>query len=196
MAGGATQALASTPGCHSRALPSNRRWVRTPGFPISSKPVLSFLPMASLYDQDLVRWSEEQARELRAAASAGWNAPIDWDNVAEEIESLGRSERHSLASHIGVVIEHLLKLQASPANEPVRGWRDTIRRARGEIERRLEDSPSLRRELPDIISREMHRMQRMVRTMLQDYGEQSKTNIKSLSYTEAHVLGDWLPDND
>ena len=91
--------------------------------------------MGSMYDQDLVRWSEEQARALREAAHAGWNAPIDWENVAEEIESLGRSERHALASHIALVIEHLLNLQASPATEPARGWRDTIRRARREIDR-------------------------------------------------------------
>ena len=83
--------------------------------------------MGSLYDQDLVLWSEEQARELRAAANAGWNAPIDWENVAEEIESLGRSERHALASHLAIVIEHLMKLQASPATEPARssGMRKT-----------------------------------------------------------------------
>ena len=67
--------------------------------------------MGDLYDQDLVLWSEEQGRALRAAAGAGWNAPIDWENVAEEIESLGRSERHALASHIALVIEHLLNLQ-------------------------------------------------------------------------------------
>jgi hypothetical protein len=91
--------------------------------------------MGDLYDQDLVLWSEEQARALRAAAGAGWNAPIDWKNVAEEIESLGRSERHALAGHIAPVIEHLLKPQASPATEPARGWRDTIRRARREIDR-------------------------------------------------------------
>src|SRR3954451_337525 len=100
--------------------------------------------MGSLYDQDLMLWSEEQARMLRAAADAGWNAPIDWVNVAEEIESLGKSERRALASHIANVIEHLLKLQASPATEPTRGWRETIRRARNEIEVILADSPSLR----------------------------------------------------
>ncbi len=62
--------------------------------------------MDGLYNQDLVLWSEAQARALRAAADAGWNAPIDWENVAEEIESLGKSERHALASHIAIVIEH------------------------------------------------------------------------------------------
>ena len=108
--------------------------------------------MDGLYNQDLVLWSKQQARALRAAADAGWNAPIDWENVAEEIESLGRSERHALASHIALVIEHLLKLQVSPATEPARGWRDTMRRARGQIERMLEESPSLQREVAALIA--------------------------------------------
>src|SRR5689334_18164580 len=110
--------------------------------------------MDSLYDQDLVLWSEQQARELRAAANAGWNAPIDWENLAEEIESLGRSERHALASHIGTVIEHLLKLEVSPT-DPARGWRDTIRRARRDIARLLRDSPSLQREIPRMVADEL-----------------------------------------
>jgi hypothetical protein len=149
--------------------------------------------MDSLYDQDLVLWSEAQARALRAAAGAGWNTPIDWENVAEEIESLGRSERHALASHIAVVIEHLLKLQVSPAQEPVRGWRDTIRRARREIERRLKDSPSLRREVPGIIAEEIGPARALVLDSLQDYAEHPLTDINAISYTEAQVLGDWLP---
>jgi hypothetical protein len=152
--------------------------------------------MGSLYDQDLVLWSEEQARALRAAAGAGWNAPIDWENVAEEIESLGRSERNALASHIAVVIEHLLKLQTSPAADPARGWRDTIRRARREIERRLKDSPSLRREVSANVVDEMASARSLVRANLQDYGEQPRIDIESATYTEAQVLGDWLPEND
>jgi hypothetical protein len=152
--------------------------------------------MGDLYDQDLVLWSEEQGRALRAAAGAGWNAPIDWENVAEEIESLGRSERHALASHIAIVIEHLLKLQTSPATEPVRGWRDTIRRARREIDRRLKDSPSLRREVSNLVADELASARSLVRANLQDYGEQSRVDIASVTYIEAQVLGDWLPDND
>jgi hypothetical protein len=152
--------------------------------------------MGSLYDEDLVLWAEEQGRALRAAARAGWNAPIDWENVAEEIETLGRSERHAPASHIAVVIEHLLKLQVSPATDPARGWRDTIRRARGQIERRLEESPSLHREVIGIIAQETRRMRSLVRANLEEYGEQPRIDIESLNYTEAQVLGDWLPDAD
>jgi hypothetical protein len=149
--------------------------------------------MSGLYDQDLVLWAEEQARELRVAANAGWNAPIDWENVAEEIESLGKSERHALASHIGIVIEHLLKLQASPASEPVRGWRDTIRRARREIERRLKDSPSLRREVADMVADELASARSLVRANLEDHGEPPLIDLDAISYSESQVLGDWLP---
>jgi len=151
--------------------------------------------MGSLYDQDLVLWSEEQARELRAAANAGWNARIDWENVAEEIESLGRSERHALASHLAIVIEHLIKLQASAASDPMRGWRDTIRRARMEIEEVLAQSPSLRREVAGVIVRQTSRARALVRANFEDYGEQPRINIDTVTYTEDQVLGDWLPDD-
>ncbi len=152
--------------------------------------------MGDLYDQDLVLWSEEQGRALRAAAGAGWNAPIDWENVAEEIESLGRSERHALASHIALVIEHLLKLQASPATEPARGWRDTIRRVRQKIEEVLEESPSLRREVAGLIVKQTSRVRALVRANFEDHGEQPRIDIDSVTYTEAQVLGDWLPENE
>jgi hypothetical protein len=149
--------------------------------------------MGSIYDQDLVRWSEEQARALREAASAGWNAPIDWENVAEEIESLGKSDRRALASHIAIVIEHLLKIQTSPAREPVRGWMDTIRRARREIERLLKESPSLRREIADMMTEEFPGARTMVEANLRDYGEQPLIDIGLTTYTEDQVLGDWMP---
>jgi hypothetical protein len=150
--------------------------------------------MDSLYDQDLVLWSEQQARELRAAAGAGWNAPIEWENVAEEIESLGRSERRALASHVGTVIEHLLKLEASPSMEPARGWRDTIRRARRDVAGLLRDSPSLRREIPAMVADELDSARSLVRAGLQDYGEQPRVDIDTLAYTDEQVLGDWLPE--
>jgi hypothetical protein len=153
-------------------------------------------PMGVLYDQDLVLWSEEQGRALRAAAGAGWNAPIDWENVADEIESLGRSERRALASHMALVIEHLLKLQASPATEPSRGWRDTIRRARQKVEDVLEESPNLRREVAGLIVKRIMRARALVHANFQDYGEQPRIDMEAVTCTEAQVLGDWLPDND
>ncbi len=65
---------------------------------------------AQLYEKDFVRWTEQQAAALREAAALGTNLPLDWENLAEEIDSLGRSLRHELRSRILVIIEHLLKL--------------------------------------------------------------------------------------
>ena len=71
-----------------------------------------------LYDTDFLAWSREQAEALRAAARGGTNQPIDWENVAEEIESLGISQRSALSSQIRRIIRHFLKLEFSSAAAP------------------------------------------------------------------------------
>jgi hypothetical protein len=93
------------------------------------------MPGASeLYQQDFVLWSAEQASALRKAAESGTNLPLDWENLAEEIESLGRSMRSELRGRLATVVEHLLKLEFSPAPEPRRGWIETVFRERREVE--------------------------------------------------------------
>src|SRR5215471_19323643 len=106
---------------------------------------------AQLYEQDFVRWAEEQSRALRDAAKVGANLPLDWENLAEEIESLGASQRRELLSRLAVIVEHLMKLEHSPAIDPRIGWMDTISRERLNIEDLLKDSPSLRNELASMI---------------------------------------------
>ena len=150
--------------------------------------------MGSLYDSDLVAWSAEQARVIRDAGRQRINAPIDWENVAEEIESLGKSERRTLSSRIGTVIEHLLKLQVSPAKEPAAVWRDTVRRTRQEIEEILRDSPSLRREVPEMVARQLKVARGLVVANLTDHGETPLQPVEAITFDEATILGDWLPD--
>ena len=74
--------------------------------------------LSTLYDEDFVRWTEEQAAALRRAK--GSNLALDWENLAEEIESLGKSDRRELRSQITRILRHLVKLEASPAAEPRR----------------------------------------------------------------------------
>jgi uncharacterized protein DUF29 len=94
--------------------------------------------LKALYDEGFVRWTEEQAAALRCAKSLspagtrGSTLLLDWENLAEEIESLGRSDRRELRSQITRVLRHLLKLEDSPAAEPRAGWRATIDEARTE----------------------------------------------------------------
>jgi len=150
----------------------------------------------SHYDTDVYAWSERQGTLLRrlAAGERVNDADLDWPNIAEEIESVGRSERSALSSHIGNVLEHLMKLEASPATEPRGGWQETIVRARGEIERLLEDSPSLRPAVDAIIVRELLRARRLAAVALVRHAEQPRVDLQAISYSEPQVLGEWFPD--
>lgn len=96
----------------------------------------------ALYDTDFFRWTEEQAAALRA----GRLEDLDLSNLAEEIESLGRSDRREIESRLGVLLMHLLKWRYQPQKRSG-SWETTIRTQRREIEKLLNDSPSLRREV-------------------------------------------------
>lgn len=161
------------------------------------------------YETDTVVWSEVQAGLLRRRAAGVLvnEADIDWPNVAEEIDQLGKNQSRELASRVAVVMLHLLKLQASPATEPRAKWRETIREQRDEIERLLADAPSLRARLSTVIASEMDRVRlraeaaladhgeqpRVDLDALPDHGEQPRVNLDAIAYTEGDVLGPWLP---
>jgi hypothetical protein len=149
-----------------------------------------------LYDEDFVAWSEQQAEALRSAASGRSNQQLDWENLAEEIESLGRSEKRELRSQISRVIHHLIKLEYSVAKDPRRGWFETIIQARREIELVLETSPSLSNEIDNMIPSEMRRGAKSAAYDLEKYGELTPTllvKIRATAYTPEQILGDWFP---
>lgn len=87
--------------------------------------------MDELYDQDVLQWSERQARLLRQlAAGERLNEPVDWANVVEEIESVGRSQLSAVRSLLTRALEHDLKCEAWPLTPYVPGWRAEARRFR------------------------------------------------------------------
>jgi hypothetical protein len=149
----------------------------------------------TLYDRDFVLWTEEQAAALRRCKDA--NLPLDWENLAEEIESLGRSDRRELRSQITCILRHLLKLAVSPAAEPRRGWMSTVREARGEIEGVLEDSPSLRREIPEMIAKQSATAAKLATSDLGEHGDPVDLLQKRREqggFSAEEVLGDWFPE--
>jgi uncharacterized protein DUF29 len=152
--------------------------------------------LKALYERDTVAWSEQQAAALRAAARGGSNQLLDWENLAEEIESLGRSLRLGLRSQLVRIIQHLLKLAHSPTVEPRSGWRRSIRQARVEVDLILDDSPSLRRELPRFIKEDTERAVQLAIRDLEEHDELSRLELPTLkkaTFTEVQVLGDWFP---
>jgi uncharacterized protein DUF29 len=91
------------------------------------------------YEEDFYAWTVEQSRLLRA----GEFSAIDAANIAEEIESMGRSDRRELKSRLVVLVMRLLKWQHQPGGRS-RSWSATIDEQRLQIEGLFAESPSLR----------------------------------------------------
>jgi Domain of unknown function DUF29 len=150
----------------------------------------------SEYETDVYRWSERQGALLRrlAAGERVNEADLDWPKIAEEIETVGRSESAALSSHISNVLEHLIMLQISPAADPRAGWQETILCARSEAEELLRDSPSLRRAVGDIVARRLPVARRLAIAALESHGEQPALDPNLIVFDEAQVLVDWFPE--
>ena len=98
----------------------------------------------ALYKHDVVAWSVEQARLLRA----GLLDQIDIEHIADEIEDVGKSEERELVSRLAVLLAHLLRWQAQPGLRSA-SWERTLRHQRKRARRRLEKTPSLQPKLHD-----------------------------------------------
>jgi hypothetical protein len=93
------------------------------------------------YETDFYRWTQTQAAALR---QKDW-AALDIENIAEEIESLGRSDRRAITHQLERLLLHLLKWISQPQERARRGgsWRGSVRQARQAIADLIEESPSL-----------------------------------------------------
>ena len=150
-----------------------------------------------LYEEDFISWTELQARALREAARHRTNLTLDWEHLAEEIEDLGKAYRRALASQVSLVIEHLLKLEFSPATRPRQGWIETVARARAEIDRWLADEPGLRPRLPKIIEEERPWAARFAVQGLLGFKEDAtgvRARLQSGLYTDEQITGYWFPN--
>jgi hypothetical protein len=104
--------------------------------------------MEDLYDRDFYQWTQKNARLLRE----GRLSEIDLDNLIEELESMGRSEKRAFVNRLAVLIAHLLKWQYQPERRS-KSWRSTIDTQRIDVADLLEDSPSLRHEIEEKLTR-------------------------------------------
>ena len=92
-----------------------------------------------LYEKDYFSWTEQQAAHLRC----GRFSHLDFENVAEEIESLGKSQQAALTSSYRLIAMHLLKFLVQP-EKASSSWIGTINRERGNVELTLDDNPGSR----------------------------------------------------
>ena len=99
------------------------------------------------YDTDLLLWSEHQSTLLRrrAAGEPVNEAELDWPNIAEEIESVGRSELHAVESLLFQALLHRLKAEAWPDSRDTENWLAESRGFLAQARRRV--VPSMRQKL-------------------------------------------------
>ncbi|HAC64891.1 MAG TPA: DUF29 domain-containing protein [Cyanothece sp. UBA12306] len=102
----------------------------------------------TLYDSDYNRWINQTVQQLKK----GQFDDVDWNNLIEELEDMGKSNRRALMSLLTRLLEHLLKLSYWESEKQRSGnhWASEIVNFRAQIQQRLEDSPSLRPELEKI----------------------------------------------
>jgi hypothetical protein len=140
----------------------------------------------SLYETDYLRWIETTVEKLRVQDYSN----IDWENLIEEIEDMGRSEHRSLKSNLIVVLTHLLKWQYQPEFRSG-SWKGSIVEHRRRIRDTLKESPSLKPYLEEVFAK---CYLDAVEQASAETGLPVETFPQACAYTSAEVLGsNFLP---
>ena len=129
-------------------------------------------PLDAGYDDDFYLWTQQQAERLRAAARNRINAPIDWEKLAEEIESLGQRDKREAGELVCDIACTLLLLKTSSTNDLRQDWREELQRKRFDLQLILDDSPSLKMQLGQIVEEEVAAAYDLARNRLEILGDQ------------------------
>ena len=150
------------------------------------------MPDGPRYDDDFFAWTQHQVMVLRSMAVA--DNRFDRENVAEEIESLGRSERDAVRSQIRRIIEHFLKLAYSPAQQPRFDGMASIVEARSTLGDKI--SPTLRRDAETMLARLYCDGRHLAELALRGYGESQAADTlpQHCPYSLDDIFrADWYP---
>ena len=144
---------------------------------------------AQLYEQDFYAWTKTQADLLRA----GRYADLDLEHLIEEVADLGESLKRSVRSRIRTIIEHFLKVEHSPSQDPRAGWYDTILAQRSDLLDEL--TASIRGEIEPVLPDLYERARQNAAASLRKHGEDAGANAlpPTCPYTLDQITGDWLP---
>jgi len=139
----------------------------------------------SLHDSDFYAWSLEQAALLRS----GRVGEADLEAIAEEIESMGKTEKRELISRLTVLLMHLMKWERQPQGRG-NSWRLMIANARDEIADLLADNPSLKTVI-DEVTASAYRYARRKAAIETDLGEEAFPQNCPWSFAETMDAGFW-----
>jgi hypothetical protein len=150
----------------------------------------------SLYQTDYYAWTKQQAAALRAMTARRANSTLDLDNLAEEVESLGRSELNTVRSQIQRILEHLLKLEYSRSEQSRSDWRHSVVQARDEIEDHM--TASIRRDVEADLAKLFERGRREAAFGLRKHAEGDAADALPVDcpYSLEQIVDqNWCPPN-
>ena len=143
--------------------------------------------LAKLYETDFVAWTEETTNLIKEKQFE----KVDWNSVIEEIESLGNSDKRELKNRLAVLIQYLLKWQYQQ-NLRSDSWKNTIDEQSNSISDLLDDSPSLKPYLTEIIHQSYSRGRKAA---INKTGLSANTFPSEFCYTIEQILSDnFLPE--
>jgi hypothetical protein len=149
------------------------------------------MPDGPRYDDDYFAWTQYQAEVLRTMRRA--DNRLDRERVAEEIEDLGKSERDAVRSQIVRIIEHLLKLQYSPASDPRYDWMASIVDARRLLTDKI--TATLLADVERTLSRLYSDGRELAQLGLRKFGEDAESLPAMCPYTLQQIRErGWYPE--
>jgi hypothetical protein len=108
---------------------------------------MTLAKVKNLYDQDFALWVEKTVKQLKS----GDLSQVDLENLIEEVESLGKSQRKAVDNFLTRLLEHLLKRCYVVLPDCYRGWEIEIRNFRNDLKKEFKYSPSLKRFMIEIL---------------------------------------------
>ena len=151
------------------------------------------MPDGPRYDDDFYAWTQYQADVLRSMRTR--DNRLDREHLAEEIEDLGKSERHTVESQITRIIEHFLKIAYSPADRPRYGWMASVADARRVLRQKL--TSTLRHHAEGVLVELYADGREAAELGLREYGEHGAAVVlpSTCPYTLDQVLSrTWYPE--
>lgn len=149
---------------------------------------------AGLYETDFYAWCLEQGERLRERA--GSDQQVDWERLAEEIESLGASDHSACESYLTRILEHLLKIGFLDRSEEVKHHAKEIRAFRKNLRRVM--SPSLKAVMPDWVEPLYFDALKEPSAQARQMGLRSPPLPSRCPYTWDDVIGredgEWVPE--
>lgn len=142
----------------------------------------------TLYEQDFNLWLEETVNLLKTRQLS----LIDYENLIEEIESMGKRDKHALESNLEQILMHLLKWQYQK-NKRSNSWRYSIIEHRNRLKKDFRDSPSLKPYFDSVLE-ECYQTARKFAS--EETGLDIKTFPVDLPFTKEQILDpNYLPED-